>query len=309
MSAQHHYVSKFHLRHFVDPESLSQKDPWLWLGLIPDGPVKRRSPKNVGTGTLAFDGHGAFRDKSTSLESFLSHEVESPAAAALRDFCTRPQGSDDVLPPALMRYLAWAAARSAPMRTLEDQWSAQADLECENFAEPPPSWLISAEATQREIQLKHPVHGVRVFPAECDARRLLNEGWRPDPSDRTNFLEMVHLQAAYFQTRFFPRFRWHTLSVPDGHSFVIGDRAVGWAADGVIDAPPSALRHPSAFVLAPLSRGLILVGRHTTEPWRVTPREINQLIAAWSHEWIAGPSQGVVEQALSDRSAIDAGDD
>ncbi len=301
MSAQHHYVSKFHLRQFLDPESLSRKDPWLWHGDIPDGPVKRRSPKRVGTGRLAFDGSGAFADRTTTLESFLSQEVESPAASAMREFCARPSGSGGSLPHALMRYLGWAAARSAPMRTLEAQWAEEADLETQNFVEAPPEWLTSAATVARDMQLKHPSLGTRVAPAGCDIDQLMKEGWRPDPTDRTNFLEMVHIQAAYFQTRFFPRFLWHTLHAPEGQFFVIGDRAVGWVADGEIDAPPRALRHPTAFVLAPLSRNLVLVGRHTTEPWRVTPAQVNQVVAAWSHEWIAGPTADVVHQALAAR--------
>ncbi|MGH6912070.1 MAG: DUF4238 domain-containing protein, partial [Phenylobacterium sp.] len=58
MSAQHHYVSQFHLRQFTDPDSLALKDPWLWVGSVPNGPIKRRAPKNVGTKTLMFDGPG-----------------------------------------------------------------------------------------------------------------------------------------------------------------------------------------------------------------------------------------------------------
>ena len=63
MGAQHHYVSKFHLRQFLDPELLSQKDPWLWQGFVPDGPVKRRAPQNVGTRPLMFDGPGGLADR------------------------------------------------------------------------------------------------------------------------------------------------------------------------------------------------------------------------------------------------------
>lgn len=304
VSARHHYVSLFHLRQFVDPASESEQTPWVWHGSIPDGPVKRRSPKRVGTGRAAFDGPGGLRDRTRTIESFLSHEVESPAAAALREMCARPSGSGGDLPAELSRYLAWAAARSEPMRTLEAQWAASVNPDSENYVEPAPEWIAENAIVPRAIRLKHPTEGARVLPPEHnaeDVRVLMRDGWFPDPEDRDNFLEMVHIQAWYFQRRFFPRLKWHTLHAPPGQQFVIGDRAVGWAADGMIDAPPSALRHPTAYVLAPLSRDLVLVGRHTTDRWYVTPAQINQIVAAWSHEWIVGPSETVVEEALIHR--------
>jgi hypothetical protein len=104
LSAQHHYVSKFHLCQFLDPHSVAEKDPWLWQGFIPDGPVKRRSPKNVGTQRLMFNGPGGLADRDSTLESYLAHEIEGPAADAMRCVCERPPGSGLGLPPALTRY-------------------------------------------------------------------------------------------------------------------------------------------------------------------------------------------------------------
>src|SRR5947209_20426513 len=92
MGAQHHYVSKFHLRQFLDPDSLSQTDPWLWQGFVPDGAIKRRAPKNVGTKSLMFDGPGGLADRESTLESFLANEVEGPAADAMREICSRQRG-------------------------------------------------------------------------------------------------------------------------------------------------------------------------------------------------------------------------
>ena len=117
----------------------------------------------------------------------------------------------------------------------------------------------------------HPVLGKRNWPADTDFDNLVKESWIPDYDDPQNFLESVHIQAYYFQVRFFPRFHWFTLRPPKGDFFVIADRAVGWAADGYVDAPPSCLRDPSAYVLAPISRNLVLVGRHITDPWKSPP--------------------------------------
>jgi hypothetical protein len=165
-------------------------------------------------------------------------------------------------------------------------------------AEPPPEGLLAGATLRRPIAMTHPVLGVHTWPQESAFNDLIDEGWTPDYRDPANFLESVHIQAYYFQVRFFPRFHWFTLSPPEGEFFVIADRAVGWAADGIVNAPPSALRDPSAYLLAPLSRKLILVGRHTTDAWQVTPARINAVIACWAQQWIAGPTRSVVEKAL-----------
>lgn len=212
VSAQHHYVSKFHLRQFLDPDSLSQKDPWLWQGFVPDGPIKHRAPKNVGTKSLMFDGPGGLADRESTLESFLANEVEGPAAEAMREVCSRQPGSSGAIPPALTRYLAWAAARSLPMQELFKTWVSKglADPDSE-MVEPPPEGLMAASDPKRDVRMVHPILGARAFPHETNLDAAVRDGWTPDYDDPANFLESVHIQAYYFQTRFFPRFRWFTL--------------------------------------------------------------------------------------------------
>jgi hypothetical protein len=307
MSAQHHYVSKFHLKQFSDPHSLALKDPWLWQGLVPDGPVKRRAPKNVGTARLLFDGPGGLADRESTLESFLANEVEGPAAEAMREVSCWPSGTGGTLPTALTRYLAWAAARSLPMQALGNCWGEKGFGCNDEVVEPPPEGLLEATELDRDVAMRHPALGCRVFPAGSELERANAEGWFPDMSERTNFLEGVHIQAYYFQVRFFPGLKWFTLHAPEDEFFVIADRAVGWAADGYVDAPPSCLRDPSAYVLAPISRNLVLVGKNTINKWRVTPNQINAAIACWAHEWIAGSNQATVESALEARREAIAG--
>jgi hypothetical protein len=142
-----------------------------------------------------------------------------------------------------------------------------------------------------------------VAPHE-DISSLLDVGWIPDPHDRSNFLEGAHIQAYYFQVRWFPRLSWFTLRPPSGEFFIIGDRPVGWGVPDCLNAPPSCLRDPAAFLIAPLSRSLTLVGRNKPDAWRVTPSQVNAILAAWSHDWIAGPTAAVVENALRDREDI-----
>ena len=121
MSAQH-YVSKFHLHEFCDIASLGTPDPWVWVGSLSDGSVKRRSPKNIGVAPDLFEGPGGLTQPEATIEKFLANEVEGPAARALRKLCSQPSSEQQELPPELLRYLAWAASRSLPMQRLEVQW-------------------------------------------------------------------------------------------------------------------------------------------------------------------------------------------
>jgi hypothetical protein len=82
-----------------------------------------------GAERLLFDGPGGLRDPSATSESFLPQEVEAPAAEAMRELCGRAPGDGGSIAPggsiarALTRYLAWAAARSLPMRQLFGDWA------------------------------------------------------------------------------------------------------------------------------------------------------------------------------------------
>lgn len=302
MSRQH-YVSRFHLSAFCDPASSSTADPWLWVGSTTDQSVRRRSPKNVATVSGLFDGPGAFSEPGASLETFLANDVEGPAATALRRLLQSTY--IEQLPPEVMRYLAWAASRSLPMQRLEADWATHyRPLLSGPMAEPPPPALAVLQSRHRSIRLFHPVLAEHREVPSQDADELVDEGWIPDTVEQSNFLEGVHIQAYYFQVRWFPRLRWFTLRPPDGQYFLIGDRPVGWGVPQCLDAPPCCLRDEAAFLIAPLSRSLALVGRNHSTPWAVTPAQVNALLAAWSLDWIAGPTADVVADALRDRSGL-----
>ena len=299
-----HYVSRFHLREFCDPTSLSTPDPWLWIGTLTDQVVKRRSPKNVATAPNLFAGPGAFDDSKGSVETFLANDVESPAAFALRALRGGAELTGGALPPPLMRYLAWAASRSLPLQRLYAKWGENSILTNAQVAEPPPEGLLGAARRHRSVRLLHPTQGEKLVAEDEDPSQLIEDGWFPDPTERDNFLEGAHIQAYYFQARWFPRLKWFTLRPPPDSHFILGDRPVGWGVPNCLDAPPSCLRHPAAFLIAPLSPTLALVGRNSTSPWSITPSQVNAVLAAWSFDWIVGPTRDCVATALRDRGRI-----
>ena len=116
---------------------------------------------------------------------------------------------------------------------------------------------------------------------------------------RDDHLELLHMQAWYFQVRHFPRLSWVRLQPPDNEFFITSDRSVAWIVDGYADAPPAALRDSKAEIVAPLTRTLALVGRHRPDALKVTPREVNRFVACAASDWIAGPTSDAVRQALA----------
>ena len=176
--------------------------------------------------------------------------------------------------------------------------------EVPNLVEPPPSGIENGKDRARTISLKHMDTGETRAATFEDYKRLFEQRWRwvPSTADR---LEMIHMQAWYFQVRHFPRLHWRLISPPSGMSFITSDRGVSWSADGEYHVSPSALRHPSAEVIAPLTANLALLGRAAAVSTPVSADEVNARIALSAVAWIAGASEHVVYEALRARFAGD----
>ena len=304
MASRQHYVSQFHLKGFTDPTCGGNQEPWLWVADCGQELVKRKAAKNFGWVRDVFDGPGGLVDRDRTLESFLSTEVEGPGSHALRGFVNTPPELRKVIPPELLRYLAWAAARSLPMLQLYESWiDGIAHPINQEVVEPPPpaleKWQEHESFHQMDILPKGRLESV----PSSEVRALVEKGWRLrlSPSD---FLEFVHVQAYYFQVRWFPRMQWFILDAPPGKFFIVGDRPVIWGFDGLYDEPPSCLRHPLAQIVAPLSRSVALFAcdKSGGTPTAIMPEQINQFVALAAHEWIAGPSEATVREAMSNRA-------
>lgn len=302
MATQAHTVPRFYLRGFVAPESETTPDPWLWLGSLTTGDIKRRAPKNVSIVPGLYDGPGGFAEPDALLEAHLQ-KIESAAAFAIRRLATTKVGEGAAVPAEVWRFLAWQAARTPGWMKLDEQWINDPSLEG-GVVEPPPEGIQDIAARLRPLCLEDPATGERrevVDTSEIEEYR--KRGWKLILR-RDDHLELLHLQAWYFQVRHFPRLSWVRLDAPEGEWFITSDRGVTWVVDGSADTPPAALRHPTAQVVAPLTRKLVLVGRHDTQNLDVTPREVNRLIACTASDWVAGPTSEVVERAIIDRQAL-----
>lgn len=294
----------------VDPISVGSPDPWLWVGDRGQGTVVRRSPGNTGWRRGLFDGEGGLRGEDLTLESYLSKNVEGPAARALRDWVDRPQGSRSPIPPELFRYLAWAASRGLPMLQLYEDW-LNALPAVITYVEPPPAGFENIPWSRQRYRLEHPVHGVRDGVPLDESHAMRSEGWRIR-LQQEDFLQAAHFQAWYFQVRWFPRLRWTILDAPPGHFFIVADRPVVWGFaelqhDGIsllLDVPPSALRDSRVQLFAPLTRSIALFAFHESgpPPKLVRPDHVNRIVASGAHDWIAGPTRATIEAVLSDVS-------
>jgi hypothetical protein len=266
----------------------------VWLGSVSRGEIKRRSPKNISIARGLYDGPGGLTGPDETIEAHLA-KIESDASLAISKFAAIPVGKTLSLPPEIMRFLAWQAARTPGWMELEQHWVDDPPFDPKaELLEPPPPGFEKVRDRLRSLCLEEPGTGVRrevTTKEEFDAYR--QRGWKWILS-RDDYLEMLHVQAWYFQVRHFPRLSWVRLQPPNGELFITSDRGVAWLVDGVADTPPAALRHPTAQVVAPLTRTVALVGRHGTGALNVTPREVNRLIACLASDWVAGPTSDLV---------------
>ena len=297
-----HTVPKFYLKGFTAPASSNSGDPFIWIGRVKTGEIRRRAPKNVSLARGFYDGQGGFVEPDATIEAHLAR-IESAASRAIRKFATEPVGAAFVIPPEIGRFMAWQAARTPGWMKLEEEWVNDLLLQGEaKVLEPPPPGIEKISSRQRSMCVENPKTGERrEVSDEDELRAFRNQGWRW-VLHRQDHLELLHLQAWYFQVRHFPRLSWARLTAPDDGAFITSDRGVSWLVDGYADSPPAALRNPKAQLVAPLTKTVALVGRHGIDPLNVTPREVNRFIAFAASEWVVGPSFEVVRQALDDRS-------
>jgi hypothetical protein len=268
----------------------------LWYADLATRAVDRRTTKGIGWARKVYSGQTAMG--GPGIDSLLASEVENDAAPLLQAFGTvDPVPSS--LPAQLGRYLAWAAARTISMRDLMVEWIG--DTDSGEVAEPPPEGFDQIPLVARQHELIGP-DGERATPADpAEVDALLQRGWSPNLS-ATDFSELVHLNAWYFQVRHFPRLSWVVATAPASSSgFVIGDRPVFWRVGARYDLPPSVLRHPEAMVYAPLTKWRALLGHHllSPAPATITPAEVNRATAAAAHRWIAGPHRPTLEALLA----------
>jgi len=301
MSTRAHTVPKFYLSGFVAPGSEREQNPYVWVGSLTTGEITKRSPKNISISRGLYDGCGGFEEPDASIEAHLA-KIESAASSAIRKFAATRIGGGGPIPAEITRFLAWQAARTPGWMELVQRWANQSPWDPEaEVVEPPPQGFDGIRDRMRPMCLEDPNTGTqREVMSEHEFHALRGQGWRWIIR-RDDHLELLHLQAWYFQARHFPRLSWVRLQPSGGEYFITSDRGVAWLADGYADTSPAALRHPTAQVVAPLTRTIALVGRHGTATLGVTPREVNRFVAFAASGWIAGPTSDVVRQALIDR--------
>jgi hypothetical protein len=291
------------LRGFVAPESenVAKIEPYVWLAQLGAHQVERCSPRNASIERGYYDGRGGFDSPDASIESHLA-KIESDAAKAIAQLSVAQTAADTTVAPEICRFLAWQAARTPGWFGLVEDWVYHSSpSESSELVEPPPEGIEEIKNRPRLIVMEDPDSGERREVTSEEFEDYRKRGWKWVLSSEDK-LEMLHMQAWYLQVRHFPRLKWSRLNAPDQGWFITSDRAVTWIVDGYADAPPAALRHPSAVVVAPLTRKITLIGRHAEQPLGVTARQVNQFIAASASTWVAGPSREVVEQAMGDRA-------
>lgn len=302
MATRAHTVPRFYLAGFVSTAVQPGREPFVFVGSTGDRSIARRAPKNLSIARGFYDGPGGFEEADASIETHLS-KIEWAAASAIKRLAATPISSGPQVPAEIWRFIAWQAARTPAWTSIEEDFMRQWDPnEIPKVVEPPPIGVEKIKDRVRPIALEHKHTGETRTGTLDEFKCLFGQGWRLAPNVASR-LEMIHMQAWYFQVRHFPRLHWRLIAPPKGMSFITSDRGVSWNADGEFYPPPSALRHPSAEVLAPLTANLALLGRVTPQAAPVSAEEVNARIAQSAVDWVAGPSEKVVAEALQARYA------
>jgi hypothetical protein len=290
-------VPLFYLKHFLEPETPAGQEPALWQYDLLKKKAKRRSPRNMATVPDFYGARGGLPPGEKTIEQLLG-EVESKAASVLRVWLAKPIGQRRVVPPEVGRFIGWLAARTESMTKIMSGWLAKA-IEAGNIDEEIAETPFAASFVMPDGLVKH-------FETAREAQQLLAAGGDLRLG-RQLTLEMIHIQAWLFQSKWLPRLQWVILDAPKGGYFVTSDRPVIWTAGGVkTDAEPYWLEHEAVQLFVPLSSRTALLAGMTPVPadTEVDHRLINAVIAAHATSWIAGPTRAVVEEAAADGAAI-----
>jgi hypothetical protein len=197
------------------------------------------------------------------------------------------------------------------MAELEQRWVHEWNPKNEKVVEPPPPGIEKFRDRERLHTLEHPTLGARNDVSGAEIERLIEAGWKWKLG-RDDLLEMMHMQAWYFQVRHFPRMKWIVLDAPEGTSFVLGDRPVAWGFQDDPTTPPNMLRHPDVQVFAPLSRTVALVAHNAdynppvgvTRRSNIPPEMVNAVMTAAAGVWIVGSDESTVKDSLAAAPAV-----
>lgn len=288
---RHHYIPQFYLRGFVDPATPPRQTPYLWVWDKHAAAVNRRAPKNL---ALEMGYYAVEADRGldyATVENELS-QIENRAAFALRRYLGQPIGNRGPIQPDLSTFLAWLAARVPWYRSLVEEDFSRFIERMAFGDEPvpdgddPTTYLLTHQLTGEEARLPLP-------ETLAAARSGL---WRPSLS-RFHYVELMRVQAWYFQFRHFPALLWTILDAPPGYAFVTSDRPVVWYVPdkGFADSP-AALKHPEVELTVPLSArtALLATAAPLSPGTRVHPNDINIRTIAFAERFVAAPSPGLL---------------
>jgi len=281
----HHSIPQFYLRGFTDPTVPAGQTPWLWVRDKVSGIVHRRAPKNLAAEIGFYSWHAANGVDYEQVENELA-KIESRAAFALRRFLPPEMINRREINPDLYVFLSWLAARVPWFkRFASETWK---------------EFLTSAATRDSDIPedphfrctlMNLSTLETRRFTVP-EARHAIRSGLWTATLDQNNLIEIMRLQAWYFQNRFFPKLHWTLLTAPDGHFFLTSDRPLLWYVPGrALTDYPAALSHPEVELTVPLTKRHALLATPSPVPsgTGVHADDVNARTVAFSERFVASP--------------------
>jgi hypothetical protein len=177
LATQAHTVPRFYLRGFIDPasENKAKIDPFVWLGSLTTGEIKRRAPRNISIVPGLYDGPGGLSKPDALLEAHLG-KIENAAAFAIRRLDTTQSGEGAMIPPEVWRFLSWQAARTPGWMELDEGWVNEwLPGLGDKVVEPPPEGFHEIVDRERPLCLENPETGTRREVVWCRRVRSVSQ--------------------------------------------------------------------------------------------------------------------------------------
>ena len=287
--AEHHYVPKFYLKKFCDPNTPEGQEPYVWVAPKSGGEWKRRAPKNTGFETDLYSVTTKDEKKSDEIEKLLS-AVESRVARLYRDRLDRfemPTTEDERV--ILTEFVALFVARSPFARTTLTQMADQMGGMFRKMLASRPEVL---ERNMREFAEKK---GEELKISTEDMVRAIRGDTVKWNVNQEFITQLSMTQLTKFSEVIF-NMNWRFLVAPYGEYFVTTDSPAYW--QDLTPRPAFFRGHGLAMtnveVVLPLSRKLCFLARWERSSGVMVAtvgqvREIINRTIAWSIQEVFSP--------------------
>jgi len=221
---RHHYVPRFYLHLFVDPNVPLIETDYVWECHLPSGDIKRRAPKNVAARTDYYKVPGVPDEVAQTVEASFS-QMESATAPILRRFGAGNLSLVGQERADFLFFLAFLAVRVPAFRNRIEGMYEEMGRQMA---------LVSASHREyfAETMKKAMAHAREPIPSDDEIEKQRQWMLNPDnyAIDANPVVSLMHGHRLALELIYpvFDDMRWSFYKAPDGVEFITTDCPVSW---------------------------------------------------------------------------------